>query len=115
MPRIERLWIKPAAGAPMQPVDSLEIVAGEGVVNAKPAHRHVTLIAQNAPLRTILAEWASVGGSTIVNADRVVDILLGFARTSGATLLAVTHDHDLLPRFERVIDFKSFHATGAAS
>ncbi|MHC4956063.1 MAG: MOSC domain-containing protein [Planctomycetota bacterium] len=46
MARIERLWIKPAAGAPMQPVDSLEILAGEGVVNAKPARRHVTLIAQ---------------------------------------------------------------------
>jgi len=50
-----------------------------------------------------------------VNADRVVDILLGFAGTTGATLLAVTHDHDLLPRFERVIDFKSFQATGQAS
>jgi len=31
----------------------------------------VTLIAKNAPLRTILAEWARVGGSTIRNAERV--------------------------------------------
>lgn len=31
----------------------------------------VTLRAQNAPLRTILAEWARLGGATIVNGDRV--------------------------------------------
>lgn len=31
----------------------------------------VTLSARNAPLRTILAEWARVGGSKIVNAERV--------------------------------------------
>ena len=32
----------------------------------------VTLTAENAPLRAILAEWASLGGATIVNAERVV-------------------------------------------
>ncbi|MBI2827856.1 MAG: hypothetical protein HYX77_01125 [Acidobacteria bacterium] len=31
----------------------------------------VTLSAQNAPVRAILAEWARLGGSTIVNGDRV--------------------------------------------
>lgn len=31
----------------------------------------VTLSAQNAPVRAILAEWARVGGATIVNGDRV--------------------------------------------
>jgi hypothetical protein len=31
----------------------------------------VTLTARNAPLRTILAEWARLGGATIVNGDRV--------------------------------------------
>jgi hypothetical protein len=31
----------------------------------------VTLHAQNVPARTILAEWARVGGARIVNADRV--------------------------------------------
>ena len=31
----------------------------------------VTLSAQNAPVRTILAEWARLGGATIVNAERV--------------------------------------------
>jgi hypothetical protein len=32
----------------------------------------VTLSAQNTPVRTILAEWARLGGATIVNAERVV-------------------------------------------
>jgi len=27
-----------------------------------------------------------------------------------ATLLAVTHDHELLPKFDRIIDFKEFRA-----
>ena len=31
----------------------------------------VSLSAQNAPIRTILAEWARLGGVTIVNGDRV--------------------------------------------
>ena len=31
----------------------------------------VSLNAQNAPLRAILSEWARLGGSTIVNGDRV--------------------------------------------
>jgi putative ABC transport system ATP-binding protein len=28
-----------------------------------------------------------------------------------ATLLAVTHDHDLLPRFDRVVNFRDFHSS----
>jgi putative ABC transport system ATP-binding protein len=43
-----------------------------------------------------------------VNAGKVLDILFGFAREGGATLLAVTHDHDILSRFERVVDFREF-------
>jgi hypothetical protein len=31
----------------------------------------VTLSAQNAPIRTILAEWARLGGTKIINGDRV--------------------------------------------
>ena len=48
------------------------------------------------------------------NKFRVLDILRDYAAERGATLLTVTHDHDLLGRFSRVIDFKSFHAEGAA-
>ncbi len=42
------------------------------------------------------------------NKFRVLDILRDYAAERDATLLTVTHDHDLLDRFSRVIDFKSF-------
>jgi putative ABC transport system ATP-binding protein len=44
------------------------------------------------------------------NKGRVLDILFDSAVASGATLVTVTHDRDLLERFERVIDFQDFHA-----
>jgi ABC-type lipoprotein export system ATPase subunit len=44
-----------------------------------------------------------------VNTEHVLDIVFGYAKRAGATLLTVTHDHTLLSRFERVIDFKDFH------
>ena len=45
-----------------------------------------------------------------LNKDRVLDILFDYARRNAATLVAVTHDHDLLGRFDRAIDFKDFYA-----
>jgi putative ABC transport system ATP-binding protein len=42
------------------------------------------------------------------NRERVLDALFELAAESGATLLAVTHDHEILPRFGRVLDFKTF-------
>ena len=44
------------------------------------------------------------------NKGRVLDILFDYVAVGGATLLTVTHDHDLLPRFESVVDFREFHA-----
>ncbi|WP_375259554.1 ABC transporter ATP-binding protein [Citreimonas sp.] len=35
----------------------------------------------------------------------ILDLLFDRAAEAGATVLAVTHDHALLPRFDRVIDF----------
>ena len=40
-----------------------------------------------------------------VNKWRVLDILFEYAERSGTTLVAVTHDHGLLDRFDRVIEF----------
>jgi putative ABC transport system ATP-binding protein len=48
------------------------------------------------------------------NKGRVLDILFEFAAESGATLLTVTHDHGLLERFDRIIDFKEFQHSGQA-
>jgi putative ABC transport system ATP-binding protein len=44
------------------------------------------------------------------NKDLVLDILFRYAGEHGATLVMVTHDHTLLARFDRVIDFKEFAA-----
>jgi putative ABC transport system ATP-binding protein len=49
------------------------------------------------------------------NKFRVVDILREYAEAHSATLVTVTHDHDLLSRFSRVIDFKAFHSPNASS
>jgi len=59
-------------------------------------------------------------GNLDPNSSRtILDLLLGRADAGGATLLTVTHDHSLLDRFDRVIDFERLHAettdAGAAS
>lgn len=40
--------------------------------------------------------------------SHVLELLLEQVRERGTTLLVVTHDHDLLPRFDRVLDMKDF-------
>ena len=40
--------------------------------------------------------------------SRILDLLFQQAAEAGAAVLAVTHDHELLPRFERVLDFAQF-------
>jgi len=45
------------------------------------------------------------------NTQKVLDILLDAAEATGATLVTVTHDHDLLDRFGRTVDFRDFHIT----
>jgi putative ABC transport system ATP-binding protein len=49
-----------------------------------------------------------------INKERVLDALFELIGESGATLLAVTHDHALLSRFDRVIDFERFLNAPAA-
>ena len=44
------------------------------------------------------------------NKFRVIDILRDYAVEQDATLLTVTHDHDLLNRFPRVIDLKTMNS-----
>lgn len=48
------------------------------------------------------------------NKQRVLDLLLTQVTNRGATLVMVTHDHDLLDPFDRVIDMRDFHG-GASS
>jgi putative ABC transport system ATP-binding protein len=40
------------------------------------------------------------------NTGNVMDLLLEEVRRRGTTLVMVTHDHDLVPKFDHVLDFK---------
>ena len=62
--------------------------------------------------RVILADEAT-GNLDPANKNAILDLLFEAVETDGATLVAVTHDHELLPRFDRVIDFRDF--TGGAA
>lgn len=57
--------------------------------------------------RLILADEAT-GNLDPANKSHILDLLFQSAQGSQASLLAVTHDHELLPRFDRVIDFNTF-------
>jgi putative ABC transport system ATP-binding protein len=57
--------------------------------------------------RVILADEAT-GNLDPINKVRILDLLFRAVEENGATLLAVTHDHELLDRFDRVIDFADF-------
>ena len=45
------------------------------------------------------------------NTTRVMDILLAYTRDNDATLVTVTHDHELLDRFDRVVAFQELAAS----
>lgn len=55
----------------------------------------------------ILADEAT-GNLDPANKIRILDLLFQAAQRRQASLLAVTHDHELLPRFDRVVDFNAF-------
>jgi putative ABC transport system ATP-binding protein len=63
--------------------------------------------------RLLLADEAT-GNLDPRNKGRILDLLFEAVDSHGATLLAVTHDHELLPRFDRVVDFADFQQTAAA-
>ena len=56
----------------------------------------------------ILADEAT-GNLDPENKRLILELLFNVVDHHGATILAVTHDHDLLPCFDRVIDFRQFY------
>jgi len=60
--------------------------------------------------KVLLADEAT-GNLDPRNKGYILDLLFRSAETHGATLLAVTHDHELLPHFDRVLDFNDFRST----
>jgi putative ABC transport system ATP-binding protein len=57
--------------------------------------------------KLILADEAT-GNLDPDNKIRILDLLFQAVDQRDATLLAVTHDHELLSRFDRIIDFRDF-------
>ncbi|PWJ17541.1 ABC transporter ATP-binding protein [Jannaschia seohaensis] len=60
--------------------------------------------------KVILADEAT-GNLDPANKAAALDLLFAQAAETGAALLCVTHDHELLPRFDRVIDFADLGGT----
>lgn len=57
----------------------------------------------------VLADEAT-GNLDPENKMRILKLLFGSVTEHHATLVAVTHDHELLPHFDRVIDFSDFQS-----
>lgn len=55
----------------------------------------------------VLADEAT-GNLDPRNKSHILELLFEAVATHEATLLAVTHDHELLPQFDRVVDFNDF-------
>lgn len=58
--------------------------------------------------RLVLADEPT-GNLDPVTGEAVLDLLFDEVREAGATLLMVTHQHEILPRFDRVIDLGSLN------
>lgn len=60
------------------------------------------------PRPTLMLADEPTAGLDPASKRLVLDVLLEYASGAGATLVVVTHDGELLPRFERVIDLKGY-------
>ena len=63
--------------------------------------------------RLVISDEAT-GNLDPENKALILDLLFEQARAAEASVLAVTHDHALLPRFDRVVDFAAFRAEAPA-
>ncbi len=67
------------------------------------------------PQPRVLMADEPTGNLDPANKDRVLEMLVQQADEAGATLVTVTHEHDVLGRFDRTIDFATFHETVGAA
>lgn len=82
-------------------------------------HRHPSQLSQGEQQRVAICRALVTQPKLILSDEatgnldpdskaRILDLLFAQAAKAGAAVLAVTHDHELLPRFERVLDFAQF-------
>lgn len=67
------------------------------------------------PEPTVLLADEPTGNLDPTTTTTVLDLLLEHAKRQGATLLTVTHDHTLLPRFDRVLHMDDLIGPEAAA
>ena len=60
------------------------------------------------PLPKLILSDEATGNLDPPNKTRILDLLFQAVEERDATLLAVTHDYELLNRFDRVVDFNEF-------
>jgi putative ABC transport system ATP-binding protein len=60
------------------------------------------------PQPTLILADEATGNLDPDNKNVILSLLFDSVNNNDATLLAVTHDHELLSRFDRVIDFQNF-------
>ena len=60
------------------------------------------------PQPTLILADEATGNLDPENKTRILDLLFRAVAEHDTTLLAVTHDHELLNRFDRIVDFKGF-------
>lgn len=58
---------------------------------------------------TIILADEPTGNLDPQNKKKIMELLFESVDRYGATLITVTHDHDLLKGFDEVVDFKQFH------
>jgi len=66
------------------------------------------------PEPVIMLADEATGNLDPENKNRILELLFKNVEAHNTTLLAVTHDHDLLPNFDRVINFRDFQQQGPA-
>ena len=101
------------------PVRQRAIQLAEKIGIGDKLHRYANDLSQGEKQRVAICR-ALLPGPKLVFADeatgnldprnkgRILDLLFDNVAEHGTTLLAVTHDHELLPRFDRVVDFLQF-------
>jgi putative ABC transport system ATP-binding protein len=60
--------------------------------------------------KLILADEPT-GNLDPVNKKKIMDLIIRYCTNHGASLITVTHDHDLLSEFDETIDFATFYET----
>lgn len=110
--------ITPALRLDTAAIERAEMLADACGIGGK-LDRHPTALSQGEQQRVaicralvtqpklILSDEAT-GNLDPESKTRILDLLFEQSEQAGAAVLAVTHDHELLPRFERVLDFSQF-------